>query len=67
MTTSATSLRDRDARIHALSRLDRSLLVEAGAGSGKTAVLAGRIVMLLVSGGRAVTHRGRHVHRAGGG
>lgn len=50
MTTSATSLRDRDARIHALSRLDRSLLVEAGAGSGKTAVLAGRIVMLLVSG-----------------
>jgi exodeoxyribonuclease-5 len=29
---------------------DRSLLVEAGAGSGKTAVMAGRIAMLLAAG-----------------
>lgn len=34
----------------ALTALDRSLLVEAGAGSGKTAIMAGRVVMLLASG-----------------
>ena len=33
-----------------MTDLDSTLLVEAGAGSGKTSVLAGRIVMLLASG-----------------
>ncbi len=33
-----------------MTALDESLLVEAGAGSGKTAVMAGRIVMLLAAG-----------------
>lgn len=33
---------DTAARITALTALDRTLLVEAGAGSGKTSVLAGR-------------------------
>jgi len=41
---------DRQARITALSSIDRTLLVEAGAGSGKTSVLAGRVVVLLASG-----------------
>lgn len=45
-------LRERDAaaRLRALTDLDSTLLVEAGAGSGKTSVLAGRIVMLLAAG-----------------
>lgn len=43
-------LADRDARIAALTALEASLLVEAGAGSGKTALMAGRIVMLMASG-----------------
>ena len=34
----------------ALTALDRTLLVEAGAGSGKTSLLAGRVLMLLASG-----------------
>ena len=38
------------ARRAALTLLDRSLLVEAGAGSGKTSLLAGRIVASLASG-----------------
>ena len=42
--------RDQLARTTALTALDRTLLVEAGAGSGKTSVLAGRVVMLLASG-----------------
>ncbi len=33
-----------------MTALDESLLVEAGPGSGKTAVMAGRIVMLLAAG-----------------
>ena len=41
---------DRDARIAALTALERTLLVEAGAGSGKTSVLAGRVTSLLASG-----------------
>jgi len=45
-----THLVDLEARVEALSRFDRNLLVEAGAGSGKTALLAGRIVLLLASG-----------------
>lgn len=45
-----TKLNDHDARVRALADLDSTLLVEAGAGSGKTALLAGRIVSLLASG-----------------
>ncbi len=44
------ALKDDHARRTAIGALDRSLLVEAGAGSGKTAVIAGRIAMLLASG-----------------
>jgi ATP-dependent exoDNAse (exonuclease V) beta subunit len=41
---------DGPARSTALTAHDRSLLIEAGAGSGKTAILAGRIAMLLAQG-----------------
>ena len=41
---------DEAARVTALTSHGRSLLVEAGAGSGKTAVMAGRIAMLLAEG-----------------
>lgn len=41
---------DDAARRQALSDLDHSFLVEAGAGSGKTAVMAGRIALLMASG-----------------
>ena len=44
------SLADDAARRNAMCVHDRTFLVEAGAGSGKTAVLAGRMVMLLASG-----------------
>ena len=43
-------LSDDAARTQAVAVHDRSLLVEAGAGSGKTAVMAGRIAMLLATG-----------------
>ena len=43
-------LADAGARRAAIAVHDRSFLVEAGAGSGKTAVLAGRIAMLLADG-----------------
>ena len=38
------------ARRDAISLHDRSILVEAGAGSGKTAVMAGRIAAMLAEG-----------------
>jgi ATP-dependent exoDNAse (exonuclease V) beta subunit len=44
------TLPDQAARLQALSAIDRTMLVEAGAGSGKTAILAGRIVFLLGCG-----------------
>ena len=44
------ALSDDVARTQAVAVHDRSLLVEAGAGSGKTAVMAGRIAMLLATG-----------------
>ena len=44
------SLSDDAARRGAIAVHDRSFLVEAGAGSGKTAVMAGRIAMLLAGG-----------------
>ncbi|OAG75615.1 helicase UvrD [Acetobacter malorum] len=43
-------LRDDAARRTAISSHDLSLLVEAGAGSGKTAVMAGRIAAMLAEG-----------------
>src|SRR5690348_1038607 len=44
MTASATGLDDADARRATLDRLDATLFVEAGAGSGKTHSLVGRVV-----------------------
>ena len=50
MTAPRKPLADEVARSEAVSIHDRSFLVEAGAGSGKTAVLAGRIALLLAEG-----------------
>jgi ATP-dependent exoDNAse (exonuclease V) beta subunit len=46
----ARGLPDQKARIAALTELERSLLVEAGAGSGKTSIMAGRVAMLFARG-----------------
>ena len=43
-------LPDREARAAALATIGRSLLVEAGAGSGKTALMAGRVAVLFANG-----------------
>jgi superfamily I DNA/RNA helicase len=45
-----STLPDQAARLIALTSIDRSLLVEAGAGSGKTSLMAGRVVVLFASG-----------------
>src|SRR4051794_22772842 len=45
-----TELSDLAARTSALTTIDQSLLVEAGAGSGKTSVMAGRVNVLFASG-----------------
>ena len=50
MTTVTTALSDDAARSAAIGNHDRSILVEAGAGSGKTAVMAGRIAAILAEG-----------------
>lgn len=50
MMSSVKILKDNGARRDAISRHDRSILVEAGAGSGKTAVIAGRIAVMLAQG-----------------
>lgn len=50
MSNAAKILTDDSARRDAISLHDRSILVEAGAGSGKTAVMAGRIAAMLASG-----------------
>ena len=50
MAATRHALSDDDARRDAIAVHDRSFLVEAGAGSGKTAVMAGRIAMLLAGG-----------------
>jgi len=50
MEASQPKLSDDVARRAAMACHGRSFLVEAGAGSGKTAVLAGRIAMLLAGG-----------------
>ncbi|MEH6952557.1 UvrD-helicase domain-containing protein [Nitrobacter sp. NHB1] len=41
---------DLAARMTALTAVDRTLLVEAGAGSGKTSVMAGRVAVLFAAG-----------------
>jgi exodeoxyribonuclease-5 len=41
---------DAAARVEALTAISRTMLVEAGAGTGKTSVLAGRVVTLLAAG-----------------
>ncbi|QFI77210.1 AAA family ATPase [Bradyrhizobium betae] len=43
-------LPDLAARTVALTRIDQSLLVEAGAGSGKTSIMAGRVAFLFAQG-----------------
>ena len=50
MASRRRTLSDDAARRDAIAVHDRSFLVEAGAGSGKTAVMAGRIAMLLANG-----------------
>ncbi|MFZ0737958.1 MAG: UvrD-helicase domain-containing protein [Candidatus Acidiferrales bacterium] len=45
-----TPLPDAPARLAALTDHDRTLLVEAGAGSGKTALMAGRVSLLIGAG-----------------
>jgi len=49
-------LPDADARLRATTDLDHNLVVDAGAGTGKTTVLIERIVQLIASG-RAELHR----------
>src|SRR5690606_31485758 len=48
--TRMSGLPDREARLRALTDHGSTLLVEAGAGSGKTALMAGRVVLLLAAG-----------------
>jgi ATP-dependent exoDNAse (exonuclease V) beta subunit len=50
MTSVSKALKDDGARRNAICLHDRSILVEAGAGSGKTAVMAGRIAVMLAEG-----------------
>jgi exodeoxyribonuclease-5 len=50
MSNVSKMLKDDGARRDAISLHDRSILVEAGAGSGKTAVMAGRIAAMLAEG-----------------
>lgn len=45
-----TMLPDQAARLRALTDHGSTLLVEAGAGSGKTALMAGRVVLMLAAG-----------------
>jgi ATP-dependent exoDNAse (exonuclease V) beta subunit len=48
--TASRALPDQAARLAALGKLQRSMLVEASAGSGKTAIMAGRVAMLFAEG-----------------
>jgi ATP-dependent exoDNAse (exonuclease V) beta subunit len=49
-TSAPARLPDAPARLAALTDHDRTLLVEAGAGSGKTALMAGRVSLLIGAG-----------------
>ena len=55
MSAEPIRLGDEAARRTAMSDHDRSFLVEAGAGSGKTAIMAGRIAMMLAAGTKPKT------------
>lgn len=46
----AAPLPDAGGRLAALTEHERTLLVEAGAGSGKTALMAGRVALLIAAG-----------------
>ncbi len=48
--TQIVKLPDEDSRKVALTDIDSSFLVEAGAGSGKTSIMAGRVAVLLARG-----------------
>ena len=50
MTPQGHQLPDAKSRYRALTAIDQSLVVEAGAGTGKTTILAGRIAVLLARG-----------------
>ncbi|MYF63176.1 MAG: AAA family ATPase [Rhodothermaceae bacterium] len=50
MTSQGHQLPDAESRHRALTAIDQSLVVEAGAGTGKTTILAGRIAVLLARG-----------------
>lgn len=50
MSSASKTLRDDTARCGAITLRERSILVEAGAGSGKTAIMAGRIAVMLAEG-----------------
>ena len=50
MTPQGHQLPDAESRYRALTAIDQSLVVEAGAGTGKTTILAGRIAVLLARG-----------------
>ena len=50
MAAGVKELKDNAARLVAITAHERSMLVEAGAGSGKTAVMAGRIALMLAGG-----------------
>src|ERR1700688_4777424 len=47
---SGAKLPDKAARTTALTDIGRSFLVEAGAGSGKTSIMAGRVAILFALG-----------------
>ena len=50
MASPAATLKDETSRRSAIADHGKSYLVEAGAGSGKTAIMAGRVAMLLAGG-----------------
>ena len=66
MADKTPSLPDLADRMTALTAVDRSLLVEAGAGSGKTSIMAGRVAVLLCRRHRAEAYRRHHLHRVRG-
>lgn len=51
-------------RLRALTELQSTLLVEAPAGTGKTSLLAGRVVMLLADGVSPASISCHHFYRA---
>jgi ATP-dependent helicase/nuclease subunit A len=54
--TKTRPLTDHESRNRIISDLDKNLLVEAGAGSGKTHMMAGRMAVGVASGAYAIEH-----------